>query len=84
MTLKIMIIIEFDPAKPKLNDKPKDINNNSNNMEEHTLKLAQSLAKQSLDEDEASEARDGSPKPLKKTHASKLEEKVKGFRSVSV
>merc|ERR1712051_412998 len=57
-----------------------------NSMEEHTLKLAQNLARQaSLTESEAdqqeinTEARDGNPTPLK-TFANKLEEKVKGFR----
>ena len=55
-------------------------------MEEHTLKLAQNLARQaSLTESEAdqesinTEARDGSPTPLR-SMAAKLEEKVKGFR----
>ncbi len=73
MTLRIMIILEF--SAETTNKKT-----SYTKMEEHTLKLAQSLAKQSIDEDEAAEARDGSPKPLRKTHASKLEEKVKGFR----
>ena len=47
-------------------------------MEETTLQLAQKLAL--LDEDDGSESLDGSPKPLKKTHAAKLEQKLKGFR----
>ncbi len=47
-------------------------------MEEETLRLAQTLARQSLDEDEAGEAVDGSPKPLRKNHLGKLQ----GFRSV--
>ena len=57
-----------------------------NSMEEHTLKLAQNLARQaSLTESEAdqqeinTEARDGNPTPLR-SMAAKLEEKVKGFR----
>lgn len=54
-------------------------------MEEHTLKLAQKLAKEAvITEDEEnsalSEARDGHPTPLRSNAASKLEEKVKGFR----
>ena len=57
-------------------------------MEEQTLKLAQKLAREtSIEENNAesdsSEARDGNPMPLK-SMAAKLEEKVKGFRSVSV
>ena len=57
-------------------------------MEEQTLKLAQKLAREtSIEENNAdsdsSEARDGHPMPLK-SMAAKLEEKVKGFRSVSV
>jgi len=47
-------------------------------MEEKTLQLAQTLARQSiaLDEDEVSEAMDGSPRPLRKNHVAKLQ----GFR----
>ena len=51
-------------------------------MDESTLKLAQQLAQESICEhgdQEAIEASDGHPKPLK-TFANKLEEKVKGFR----
>lgn len=51
-------------------------------MEEHTLKLAQKLAREaSIEEDSESlqEARDGNPMPLK-SMAAKIEEKVKGFR----
>jgi len=51
-------------------------------MDESTLKLAQQLAQESICEhgdQEAIEASDGNPKPLK-TFANKLEEKVKGFR----
>jgi len=61
-------------------------NSSKNSMEEHTLKLAQNLARQaSLTESEAdqesinTEARDGNPTPLR-SMAAKLEEKVKGFR----
>ena len=61
-------------------------NSTKNSMEEHTLKLAQNLARQaSLTESEAdqesinTEARDGNPTPLR-SMAAKLEEKVKGFR----
>ena len=59
-------------------------------MEEHTLKLAQNLARQASITSETSdqesesiitEARDGNPTPLK-SMAAKLEEKVKGFRYV--
>ena len=58
-------------------------------MEEHTLKLAQKLAREASltetsDQDSESiitEARDGNPMPLKSMTA-KLEEKVKGFRYV--
>jgi len=52
-------------------------------MEEHTLKLAQKLAKEAVltdEEETTSEARDGNPLPLRSNAASKLEEKVKGFR----
>jgi len=49
-------------------------------MEEKTLQLAQTLARQSmsaaLDEDELGEAMDGSPRPLRKNHIAKLQ----GFR----
>ena len=52
-------------------------------MEEHTLQLAQKLARQATLEEnndsDSSEARDGNPMPLK-SMAAKLEEKVKGFR----
>ena len=52
-------------------------------MDEQTLKLAQKLAQESICEQthdqEAAEASDGHPKPLK-TFTTKLEEKVKGFR----
>lgn len=46
-------------------------------MEEHTLLLAKKLASQSLEEDGLE---DGSPKPLRKNHASRLEAKLQGFR----
>jgi hypothetical protein len=46
-------------------------------MEEQTLQLAQTLARQSLEEDEAE---DGSPRPLRKTHVARLEGKLQGFR----
>lgn len=57
-------------------------------MEEGTLQLAQALARQSLEADQAaasdssaSEAKDGDPAPLKKkTHVAKLEDKIQGFR----
>lgn len=53
---------------------------NKTRMEEHTLKLAQKLAREaSIEEDANEEARDGNPMPLK-SMAAKLEEKVKGFR----
>lgn len=54
---------------------------NKTRMEEHTLKLAQKLAREaSIEEDNSNEeARDGNPMPLK-SMAAKLEEKVKGFR----
>ncbi len=39
-------------------------------MEERTLQLAQTLARQTLDEDELGEAMDGSPKPLRKNYLS--------------
>ena len=42
--------------------------------------LAKSIARQSLEDDE-NEAIDGSPKPLRKNHASRLEAKLQGFRS---
>jgi hypothetical protein len=48
-------------------------------MEEHTLILAKTIARQSLEDDE-NEAIDGSPKPLRKNHASRLEAKLQGFR----
>ncbi len=48
-------------------------------MDEGTLNLAKKIASQSLEDDEA-EARDGSPKPLRKNHASRLEAKLQGFR----
>jgi hypothetical protein len=49
-------------------------------MEEHTLLLAKQIAKQSLEDDDA-EARDGSPRPLRKNHANRLiEAKLQGFR----
>lgn len=49
-------------------------------MDEGTLQLAQSFARQSLDEEEA-EALDGSPKPLRKTFPNAtLEKKMQGFR----
>ena len=48
-------------------------------MEESTLMLAKSIARQSLEDDE-NEAIDGSPKPLRKNHASRLEAKLQGFR----
>ena len=48
-------------------------------MEEHTLMLAKNIARQSLEDDE-NEAIDGSPKPLRKNHASRLEAKLQGFR----
>lgn len=53
-------------------------------MEEGTLQLAQSLARQSLDEEESAEALDGSPQPLRKNPntAGRLEGKLQGFRSV--
>lgn len=52
-------------------------------MEEHTLLLAKQIAKQSLEDDEA-EARDGSPRPLRKNHANRLiEAKLQGFRFVA-
>lgn len=48
-------------------------------MEEHTLLLAKHIAKQSLEDEE--EARDGSPRPLRKNHANRLiEAKIQGFR----
>ena len=58
------------------------------NMEESTLALAQKLARQGLQDNAAEsggesgndEVFDGNPSPLKKTHASKLEQKLKGFR----
>lgn len=57
------------------------------NMEESTLALAQKLARQGLQDNAESggesgndEVFDGNPSPLKKTHASKLEQKLKGFR----
>ena len=51
-------------------------------MEEGTLQLAQTLARQSLDEEECSEALDGSPQPLRKNPntAGRLEGKLQGFR----
>ena len=60
-------------------------------MEESTLALAQKLARQGLSDPGGCESDggggsgndevfDGSPKPLKKTPASKLEQKLKGFR----
>ena len=57
-------------------------------MEEGTLQLAQSLARQSIREDEAAaeaaEAADGSPSPLRRAHQlnsnNKLESKLQGFR----
>ena len=56
-------------------------------MEESTLALAQKLARQGLQDNAESggesgndEVFDGNPSPLKKTHASKLEQKLKGFR----
>ena len=57
-------------------------------MEESTLALAQKLARQGLQDNAAEsggesgndEVFDGNPSPLKKTHASKLEQKLKGFR----
>lgn len=58
-------------------------------MEEGTLQLAQSLARQSIREDEAAaaeaaEAADGSPSPLRRAHQlnsnNKLEGKLQGFR----
>ena len=58
-------------------------------MEESTLALAQKLARQGLQDNAAAESGgesgndevfDGNPSPLKKTHASKLEQKLKGFR----
>ena len=50
--------------------------------------MAQALARQSLEADQAaasdssaSEAKDGDPAPLKKkTHVAKLEDKIQGFR----
>ena len=51
-------------------------------MEEQTLRLGQILARQSLDDDEAAEAGDGSPQPLRKNHVNKLEGKLQGFRCV--
>lgn len=50
-------------------------------MDEGTLQLARSFARQSLDEEEA-EALDGSPKPLRKVYDSQksLENKLQGFR----
>ena len=48
-------------------------------MEEQTLQLAQTLARQSLEEEER-EAMDGSPKPLRKSHVARLEGKLQGFR----
>ena len=56
-------------------------------MEEGTLALAQTLARQSLAEDaaaaeESAEALDGSPQPLRKNPntAGRLEGKLQGFR----
>jgi hypothetical protein len=49
-------------------------------MEESTLKLAQNLVRECSLEEAEEEARDGSPKPLRKNPARKLEEKLKGFR----
>ncbi len=51
-------------------------------MEEKTLKLAQTLARQSLassgsaglEEEELGEALDGSPRPLRKNHLAKVKE----------
>ena len=53
-------------------------------MEEGTLQLAQTLARQSLDEDESAEAADGSPTPLRKNPNTqqRLEGKLQGFRYV--
>ncbi len=48
-------------------------------MEEQTLRLARTLARQQREEEEL-EAVDGSPRPLRKNHVARLENKVQAFR----